>query len=176
MIAPNWILESPEIRALEAEIITNKAQEKRNQQMNDRLAECMVLLDAARKASEYRFPGLSQAGCLIAATSALPSAKKIGQKAWNLQAAPSLAAILRACKVGAAPMPPRLSIEEVDAYGEKHAETLLSQGWDLVRILNDGAECLTKIIEAQNRLYQAAEAAPALANFTPPKTDTLRQP
>lgn len=121
---------------------------------------------------EYRFPGLSQAGCLLAAVTSLPSAKKAGQKAWNMQAAPTLAAMIRACAVGAAPMPPRLAPDEVDAYGEKHIETLLASGWTFVRILNDGAECLTKINEAQSRLYQAVEAAPAQAVFTHPKQGT----
>ena len=83
---------------------------------------------------------------------------------------------IRACAVGGAPMPPRLAPEEVDAYGEKHIEALLASGWTFIRILNDGAECLTKISEAQNRLYQAVEAAPAQADFTLPKPDTLRPP
>ena len=125
---------------------------------------------------EYRFPGLSQAGCLLAAATSLPSAKKAGQKAWNMQAAPTLAAVIRACAVGGQPMPPRLAPDEVDAYGEKHVETLLACGWTFVRILNDGAECLTKISEAQARLYQAVEAAPAQADFTPPRLDTSRPP
>jgi len=121
---------------------------------------------------EYRFPGLSQAGCLLAAVTSLPDSKKVGQKAWNMQAAPTLAAVVRACAVGGAPMSPRLAPEDVDAYGEKHIETLLASGWTFVRILNDGAECLTKINEAQSRLYQAVEAAPAQAVFMPPKPGT----